>query len=107
MEAPKYDGHEDHAITLDAATSFTRNFRAQPKAPTVNGGYFSKDGINKILEQDGCIGIRMYYGLNNDGESCLVLVGVDTTGEDLYNGSLAEIFFPCPPYCPQTSPLKG
>lgn len=106
MEAPKYDGHEDHIITLEQGTRLTRNFRENPTAPTVNAGYFGRDCIVRILEQNGCVGIRMYYGRNDDGSPCLVLVGVDNTGEDLYNGTLAEFYYPCPPFCPQSSPLK-
>jgi len=102
----QYTGNEDHVITLDQAVKYVQNFANSPTAPTIKGGYFGRNIFEKILAQAGCVGIRYYYSKKDDGTPSLVLVGVDANGSDLVQGPLADIPFPCPPYCGAPSPLN-
>ncbi len=100
-----YSGKENHAVTLDQAVKYIQNFTSNPTAPTIKGAYFGRNIFDKILSQSGCVGIRYYYAKTDSGVSTIVLVGVDGSGNDLVKGTLAEMTFPCPPYCPAPNAL--
>ncbi len=100
-----FTGKEEHHISLDEAKQYTKNFRASAKAPTVKAGYFGRAIFEEILAQPDCTGIRIYFGQKDDGATVLVLVGADTAGKDLYQGTLGDLYVPCPPICDVTSPL--
>lgn len=74
---------------------------------------FGRDIIERILKEDGCQGIRIYYGLNEKEERVLMLVGVDEKGENLLPttdeldpndlNSIYDFGLPCPNNCPTNS----
>lgn len=102
----QYTGQENNLITLSTAIKLTQNFQATATPSTVFGEYFGKTIFMSILNQSGCVGIRIYYGKKDDGTPVLVLVGVDANGHDLTAGLLGEIGTPCPPYCDSTHTLS-
>jgi hypothetical protein len=97
---------QNHSITLEEASELTANFRsANPNA--VKCHYFGKDAIQAILNQTACVGIRIYYGQDSNGNKQPVIVGVDEACNDLYQGLLAERGTPCPSNCSTTNPLNS
>lgn len=78
-----------------------KNILINPTAECFNG-----DSIKDILNQEGCVDIRFYFGLNTENELCLVITGVDANGDDLYSGLLAEKGIRCPVYCSSSNPLN-
>lgn len=101
------DGHENHYISLDDAAAMTERYRDQMSNTQIKGGFFGRDAISAILEQHECIGIRYYYGLDNDNKQVLILVGVNIEGNDITSGELAEVSLPCPPYCGDNNVLNS
>lgn len=101
-----FTGNEDHSINLNDAAALTARYREE-EGDEFLGGYFSKAAINKILEQDGCVGIRIYNGLSASDKRNFVLVGVNANGDDLTGGELAEFSIDCPSNCPANSVLAG
>ncbi len=100
-----FTGREDHSITLTTAAEWTRNYRtANPSA--TKGHFYGKNAIEAILAQEGCVGIRIYYAIDNTGAKQLVLVGATTAENDLYYGVLAERGAPCPTRCGANNPLN-
>jgi hypothetical protein len=104
-----FTGKEDHSITLDVARALVRRWRdhgtALPGDPDCE--FFARDILDKILAQEGCVGLRIYHGRNQGGQHALVLVGTDAGGADLVDGVIAEQGKPCPPYCPEGSSLQA
>ena len=98
----KFTGNEDHSITLQEAAKQTESYRNSVPEGSILGGYFGKSTLQDILNQEGCVGIRCYYGLGNDDTPHFVLVGTDADGRDLVDGILAS---PCPPIYDDKSPL--
>jgi hypothetical protein len=96
---PMFTGNEDHDIMLGDASALTRNFRDRAGKNAIKGGFFGQAALQQLLDQEGVVGIRYYYGQENDGRPVLVLVGVDATGNDLIEGFILERSVPCPPYC--------
>ena len=100
-----FTGKEDHSITLEEASKLTRNYRESVGKDAIRASFFGKETLQKIFEQEGCVGIRIYYGKEDNDKAQLVLVGVNSKNEDLIQGTIAEKGIPCPPVCPDSSPL--
>ena len=102
-----FTGKEDHLVDSATAVKMIKKYRANVQATTstIKGGYFARNAFEKILAQKGCIGIRYYYAQNDTIAPVLVLVGVDSTGQDMKTGVIMEKVFPCPPYCFDASEL--
>ena len=101
-----FDGTEGKSITLQEGSTLTSNYRnANPNATL--GHYIGKDIINTILGQSGCVGIRVYYGLDSSGEKQLVFVGVDANGNDMVTGTIADRTVGCPQSCSTGNALNS
>jgi|ERR1700743_3725219 len=101
-----FTGDESAQITLDQATTWTKNFRAANPSST-KAYFFGINKIKTILSQSGCVGIRSYNAIDDTGKTQLVWVGVTADGKDMYNGIILDRSYPCPNYCDSTSPLCG
>lgn len=100
-----FDGTEGEQISLQEAAALTANYRAQ-NPDAIKGHFMGKDIINSILAQTGCMGIRTYHGINNDGTKEIVLVGVDANGDDMTN-LIADRCRPCPNMCSRKNSLNS
>lgn len=93
-----FNGNEGEVITLTQGKNWTKNFRnAHPNE--IKAHFFGKNKLNQILNQSGCVGIRIYNAIDDQGKKVLVLVGVDDQERDLTNGIILERSMPCPPMC--------
>jgi len=102
----EFDTNAGEQIDLDTASSWTANYRnANPNG--AQSYYFGTNAYNELLAQEGCYGIRLYNAINELGESQLVMVGVDSNGDDLYEGLLYDRSFVCPPLCRRKNPLNS
>lgn len=92
-------------ITKDEAVQYTHAF--QTTFPDALKCFFAgSEKIRELLDQKDCMGIRIYRGLdtNNNVEN-LVLVGVDSNGDDICKELFLERLIPCPTTCSQNSIL--
>ncbi len=101
-----FTGKEEHIISLEEAKKLVSNFQANLKGDEVRAHYVGKEALLKLLNQENCVGVRIYYARTDDGKPELVLVGVTEEGMDLTNGIILERIIPCPPYCPSDSELN-
>ena len=102
-----YTGNENHSVTLSEAAEMTANFRATAAADATIAHMFGKQAISDILAQANCVGIRIYYAINDDDEKQLVICGVLANGNDIYEGLLADRSFLCPTACSDENPLNS
>lgn len=100
-----FDGTEGSAITLSNGASMTNEYR-QRNPGAVKGHFFGKEILNQILDQEGCMGIRMYYGLDEDGNKQLVIVGADSDENDMLD-LVADFSVPCPSACSTPNALNS
>lgn len=105
MTAP---GTNDHEITLAQARELTKRFRdsRNPDGEAPRSHRIARAPIERILQQDGCAGLRIYHALkpapdDRGGVETLVIVGVTAEDADL-TGVIAEQTWVCPPFCPRT-----
>ena len=94
-----FTGNEDHSISLLDASALTANYRNTHSASAIKGFYYGKTAISDILAQDDCVGIRIYFGEDDEENPQLVICGVIANEDDLEQGLLAEAGCPCPPFC--------
>lgn len=102
-----FDGTEGGTISLSEAVTFTKNHRDN-NSGMVKAHFFGKDVIQDILDQSGCEGIRVYRGEKSDRTPLLVMVGADSSEDDLI-GEGAEIVnasIACPPFCGSVDDLQ-
>lgn len=93
-----FTGKENHDFTLAEAAEWTKRYRdANPGA--TKGHFFGKDAIQAVLNQSGCVGIRLYYALDEKNAKQLIMVGVKSDETDMYEGLIKERSIPCPPIC--------
>lgn len=107
--SPKFDGTEGDPIDLTVAKRWTANYRAI-NSTGVQAHYFGNEIIKELLDRPGCVGIRMYYAIDDEGERKLLLIGVDGKGENMMPSAdgrsadgddpIVDFSFPCPSYCP-------
>jgi hypothetical protein len=93
-------------ITLATGAQYTAAYRSAHPTWT-KGHLFGKDILNDILGQSGCMGIRMYYGIDANGAKQLVLVGVNASGNDMTTGIIGDRSDFCPSTCGTSNSLNG
>jgi hypothetical protein len=95
----------DHRISLTDAAALTKRHR-DAKVGAEKSGAFHKDQVLELLNQAGCVGLRIYYGRQPDGKPALVLTGIDKGDKDLTGGTILEMHIPCPPFCGDANALN-
>jgi hypothetical protein len=95
-----FTGTENNEISYNDAAILTSNYRdSQEGTDYIKGEYFSKSSIQSILDQIDCVGIRVYYGIDNNNVQRLVIVGVTANEDDMVSGFIMEHGSICPPIC--------
>lgn len=102
-----FNGNEGEEITLTTAAGWTANYRNQMSTGDPLGHFFGKNHYNNILEQTGCVGIRNYNGIDDDGKKVLIMVGVDEDENDMVEGVIVEKAVGCPPRCGRSNDLNS
>ena len=115
-------------ISLAEAIQMTSNFRTN-REEILKRNYQNKDilplsetfdrrELDTVLSQQGCKGIRVYYGMDEQLKVHAIIVGVDENNRDMIPGSanvtgeeeeddqIIERGIRCPPICPEESELN-
>lgn len=97
-------------ISGETAQRWIDNYKnAHPEPDTKIACFYGINRINEILAQPDCIGIRIYYAIDDNGAQQFVLVGVNSAGDNIWDltttqpnegGVLMELGAWCPPRCP-------
>ena len=99
-----FNGTEGGEITLELGADMTAEYRdLNPNERKAH--FYGKDILNDLLDQEGCMGIRIYFGIDSDGNKELVLVGADANENDMTE-LVVDISSPCPNLCDKNSPLN-
>lgn len=88
----KFTKDSGEFISLEKGAKFTAAFRVEErqvrkKIGTSIAAFFGENKIQQLLANPKAIGVRIYYGLDVDGDgkpdNKFVIVGVDAEGNDL------------------------
>jgi hypothetical protein len=120
-----------HSISLDRlkelTTRYEKNktkilkeeFHSNGTLPTSET--FERAAFDQLLAQEGCVGIRIYFGMDDESNVKLVAVAVDKNDQDILNSNsnLKKVQayetteepmlalsdgLRCPPFCPPPPP---
>lgn len=119
----------NHLVPLSEAIAMTSLYRTQREAilkPEFQGRAvlplsesFDRSVFDSLLSQAGCVGIRIYYGMDEKDLVHAIVVGYDAAGKDLLPSQnktdavageedvVAENSNRCPDLCPPPSPLNS
>jgi hypothetical protein len=89
-----------HSISLDSAKKMTRHFR-QKRDLMLSGDYkkkgslpicetFDRSAFDEVLAKPGCVGLRVYFAMDEDSMVRVVMVGVNEKGEDMINKTTTQ-----------------
>lgn len=115
-----------HFISLADAITMTTAFRAdketilatsyQNQDILANSETFNRSALDSLLAIEGCAGIRIYNGMDENLKVHSILVGVNEENEDILppetlneneeEGFIFEDGQRCPPLCPPASDLN-
>jgi hypothetical protein len=101
-----FNPNANNVISLEEASALTANFR-QEFPDSIKANAYGKRDMQTLLSQQNCVGFRIYNGLDEKGDQQLVIVGVDSNGDDLYEGVLLDTAQPCPTICSSENPLNA
>jgi hypothetical protein len=114
-----------HFISLEQGVEMTSLYRAEKEAILAtpfqnqnilpNSETFKRDDIDTLLAQEGCAGLRIYYGMKESLQVHAIMVAVNSSNEDILpeseslveeGGDIVEEGQRCPDFCPPPSPLN-
>jgi hypothetical protein len=105
-----FTGLEETWVSEEVSKQWIANYASRYPQGLI-AHFFGFQIINQILNETDCIGIRMYYALNDSGVQQILLVGVNSKGENILplsdsggkvmdgGNTVADASFPCPTYC--------
>ena len=109
-----------HPIPLADAIKMTQKYRLGNETilePVMRGMQilpfsetFNREDFDALLNQAGCEGIRLYYGMDAELKVHIIAVGVNSRNEDLIgdsNSIVIENGLRCPANCPPASALNS
>lgn len=92
---------------IEKAAAVQQISRHTPDAyENITGGFFGKEAIEKLLKQEGAVGIDLSFARNDVDQPIIVGVAVNAEGNRMINGELIEMAWPCPPLCGSQSLLS-
>jgi hypothetical protein len=92
-----FNGNEGEFISLDEASQMTARYRNTIQPGEVIGLFVGRELVEQLLAQSDCVGLRVYYAFDENGEKNLVCVGVDQNEDDLFEGLIIDRYKKCPP----------
>jgi len=101
-EEYKFIGDEGGLIDEQTAEDLKGNYKKSfaPGEPNVIAHFYGKDKIQQLLDTRESVGIRIYHGLDKDGNQELVLYAVRSDGKDIVpEAIILDTSKRCPPYC--------
>jgi len=90
-------GDEGGFISSEQAEEWINNFQ-ETYPEEIFAHLVGKNKLASVVQQQGCLGIRIYNGVDSSGVKKIIIYGVDANGDGLTNYILDQAQ-PCPPYC--------
>lgn len=97
----------DLTITLDQAKAWAKSWRNNPPKDLAKGHLITGQALTELLASEGVVNVRAYMGVDESGIQKLMLVGVNSAGNDMIDAGhlIYDKTEPCPSCCDTNSPL--
>jgi hypothetical protein len=100
------DQNTGGVITLTEAKAYIQTYKER-YPEEVRAFFIGSANVNQILDQENCIGVRIYNGYDKaESRLNLIMVGVDKFEKDMPN-IIMDRMLSCPTHCDPTSPLMA
>jgi hypothetical protein len=95
------------SITTAQAKKWIQNYKDKNPGD-IECYFYGSDIINEILNQNGCVGLRILFALDDAGTKQMILVGGKENGNNIWpssskdstpDGIVGDNGWPCPPGC--------
>lgn len=97
-----------NTITLKQAQLWAQNWRDKP-SPDVYAFLIPEIDITQVMQEKHTVNVRSYLGIDENGNYKLMIVGVDSGGNDLIDDAAGQYIYDfttgCPKLCDINSPL--
>ena len=97
----------DLTITLDQAKAWAKSWRNNPPKDLAKGHLITGQALTELLGAEGVVDVRAYMGVDEQGTQKLMLVGVNSAGNNMIDAGhlIYDHTMPCPSSCDTSSPL--
>lgn len=100
-----------NTIPVATAQTWVDRWRASDQTLTdIKGFLIPGEDLSSILAESGAVDSRAYLAIDDENQFHLLLVGVDSNGDDMIDEDeglfIYDFTHPCPPMCSKTGPLK-
>ncbi len=93
-----FNGTEGAPISISEGAQLTQNFRNNmPNQPIAQ--FVGRKWLEALLAQEGAEGIRIYNGMDEEGNIKPVMVAANAQQNDVLD-LIVDQTFGCPSYCP-------
>lgn len=107
-----FTGSEGGPISLDQMNQWMSNYQNQqqsnfPGKTIIKGHFLGSEKIKQLLDEKDAVGIRIYYGVNQNGTDTIMVVAARADMSDILpdpDGGgpiILDDTLVCPPYCPK------
>ena len=99
--ANEYNSSEGGFIDYEEASQLHGNYISSScyaNNNNIKAHFFGKDKLATLLQKPGAVGVRMYYGKKSSGDPVLLIVAVDSDGNEMRD-QILDYSLPCPHHC--------
>jgi hypothetical protein len=100
-----FNGYEGSEIGLQDASALTETYRNGNPGAT-KGHFIGRERIMELLDQEGAMGIRVYYGIDKYGAKQLVFCAAEANKDDMLD-LIMDFSIPCPTMCGSANALNS
>jgi hypothetical protein len=97
-----------NTITLAQAQQWAQNWRNNPDTAVI-AFLIPEVDLTQVIAERETVNVRTYLGIDDLGNSKLLIVGVDASGNDLIDDAKGQYIYDmttaCQPLCDVNSPL--
>lgn len=99
----------NYIINLSDAESWGRSWQTTPPKDLAKAHQIPLEVLNGLIETPDMASVRAYMGVDSGGIQRLMIVAVDSNGNDLIDNNNNQFIYsgtsPCPENCDTSSPL--
>jgi len=77
-----FSGTEGGFMPMGEFQNWVKNFQDENPGH-IHSYFYGCDLFHEMLQEPGCVGIRVYYAQDDEGDPKMVLIGVNKDGKDI------------------------
>ena len=99
-----------NTISIEEAQRWVQRWRTSSEILELKGFWIPGADLTDVMAEEDVVDARTYMAIDDNDEFHLLIVGVDSAGNDLIDYDNGQYIYdftkPCPSVCSNTGPLK-